>query len=151
MTCNTGCYNKMMDQLKGPVDNNSLASQRIYESQTAARRCITSNNGCASCSETDNNNNDVMDRPHGGPYFSRSQPLSRYRSVGGAIEGFDGCIPDMKTLLKWIIIGLVVYLVLSLITDAQRTPVVMPIAVLQQTGGAMNISEFDIMNSLFDK
>ena len=139
MTCNVGCYNKMMDQMKGSTDENSLASQRIYESQTAERRCISSNNECESCNGV---SEAVQERPIGAPYFSRSKPLSRY----SAIEGFN-CNFDMKTILKWVIIGLLVYLILSMITDAQRKPIIL--VGVEQNGGAL-MSDVDILAGIFD-
>ena len=136
MTCNSECYNKMMDKLKVPTNNNSLASQRIYDSQIARSRCIEPDNSC-------DMDNDTSKGPVGAPYFSRSKQLSSYDTV----EGFN-CNFDKRTMLKWLIIGLIVYLLISMITDAQRKPIIIPVSLMGQAGGAF--TEVDLLSGLFD-
>lgn len=141
MTCNSECYNKMMDKLKGPTNNNSLASHRIYDSQIARSRCIEPDNSCDIGNDTSKKTASMG--PVGAPYFSRSKQLSSYDTV----EGFN-CNFNKRTMLKWLIIGLIVYLLISMITDAQRKPIIIPISLMDQAGGAF--TEVDLLSGLFD-
>jgi len=140
MACTaSGCTTKVMDQMTAPTESGSLASQRIYDKQTAERRCANAKSSCAAASM------DVVDDkyPMGAPAFLRGPMRQGLYQPAAAIEGFVDCLPDTRTMLKWLLIGLIVYLVLSMIMESRRQVVTIPV----MSGGA-NASEFDINNFL---
>lgn len=140
---NKACYNDLMVQFKKqPVDG--LAKQRNYESSTAKQLCAgASATGCAGGVASGAGSGNLMPRTVPMPAYDYSRSLNLF--TNGRWEPFDGdnYTLDMRTLLKWVIIGLIVYLIMTLITDSQRTPVSVPIAFIQG-GGSMSISEFDL-------
>lgn len=93
------CVNKYMKKLEGPVDENSLAGQRLYDKETAVSRCARK-----------------------------------------CVEGF-GC-PNMRKLLKWGIVGVIVYLILSLLVEGEKEAIPAP----AQVGG---VTMKDIVSSEF--
>lgn len=139
MVCTaSGCTTKVMDQMTAPTESGSLASQRIYDKQIAERRCANAKSSCAAAST------DVVDGkyPRGAPAFLRG-PMRQRLYQPSAIEGFMDCLPDTRTMLKWLLIGLIVYLILSMIMESRREVVTIPV----MSGGAV-ASEFDINNFL---
>jgi hypothetical protein len=140
---NKACYNDLMARFKKqPVDG--LAKQRNYEASTARQLCAgASATGCAGGVASGAGSGNLMPREEPMPAYDYSRSTNLF--TNGRWEPFDGdsCLPDMRTLLKWVIIGLIVYLIMTLVTDSQRAPVMVPIS-FAQGGGSMSISEFDI-------
>ena len=87
----------------------------------------------------------VMSGPIGTYEHSRSPRLFEFgrkdSGIGGCIEAFGHRVSN-RTLLKWMLIGLLVYLILELITNSQRKPVDCRMF-LAQTGGNYSVSELD--------
>lgn len=134
MSCNSTCFKKEMKKIRsqGLLDNPTPGG---VEEQAAVSKCtplaadLTDGSGYISPYADGN----AMT----GPDFSSTSRLQ---------EGFRSCLPGGKKLLKWLIIGLIIYLVLSMIMDTQRQDISYTIAPLM--GGAMSASPFNILQDL---
>ena len=89
MSCKNynNCIDKKRGNLKHPIDKRSLYSRRVYDNQTANRRCYENN------------------------------PIE-------IVEGFSCPSKDLiKLILKWVIIGLIIYLVGTMIMGMRKEQV----------------------------